>query len=374
MLRLEKSRPYDAANQLVTSTDADGKVTEYAYDAVGRMVKEGTKTYRYGYLDKVLAVTEGQSRIDYGYHVDGQLATATRAGGPRSSRPQSRKGRDKRVPPPAPETEEFYWDGLALVKRGTTSYVNEPHPGGGAAVLSSKDGVMFNDILGTTLGTQSEHGYASVAMTAFGDTADADALFTGKPQVDGLGHAFLFRNYRAGLGKWLTADPLGYPDGWNQLAYCNNWVMDCIDWLGGLIISDDYITEKDLTYGDNGIKIINDYSISDWIFVKYLPNGMRYGYEWYWQDYNEKYNEYRLKYANDYLQLIKEEVEFIGIIGGVICSFSPGNVIKVGGKVLSLASFSTWLYDKLGNGPNKEFVSSYIEAKWRTYRKYSIRE
>ena len=80
---------YDAANQLVSSTDADGKVTEYAYDAVGRMVKEGTKTYRYGYLDKVLAVTEEARRIDYGYHVDGQLATATRAGGPRSSRPQS---------------------------------------------------------------------------------------------------------------------------------------------------------------------------------------------------------------------------------------------------------------------------------------------
>ena len=85
---------------------------------------------RYGYLDKVLAVTEGKNRIAYGYHVDGQLATVT-------------KGK---------VTEEFTWDGLALVKRGTTSYVNEPHPGGGAPVASSNGGVMFNDILGTTLG------------------------------------------------------------------------------------------------------------------------------------------------------------------------------------------------------------------------------
>ena len=30
------------------------------------------------------------------------------------------------------------------------------------------------------------------------------------------------RNYRAGLAKWQTADPMGYPDGWNQLAYCGN--------------------------------------------------------------------------------------------------------------------------------------------------------
>ena len=105
--------------------------------------------------------------------------------------------------------------------------------GGGAAIHSSKDGVMFNDILGTTLGTQSEHGYASVSMTAFGDTADADALFTGKPLVDGLGHAFLFRNYRAGLGRWLTADPLGYPDGWNQMAYGVNSPLEGLDILGG---------------------------------------------------------------------------------------------------------------------------------------------
>ena len=31
---------YDKANQLVTSTALDGKVTKYTYDAAGRMVKE----------------------------------------------------------------------------------------------------------------------------------------------------------------------------------------------------------------------------------------------------------------------------------------------------------------------------------------------
>ena len=111
-------------------------------------VREGTKSYRYGYLDKVLAVTEGKSRITYGYHVDGQLATVT-------------KGK---------VTEEFIWDGLALVKRGSTFYMNEPHPGGGAPVTSSDGGVMFNDILGTTLGVENAGGYAPSSMTAFGDT------------------------------------------------------------------------------------------------------------------------------------------------------------------------------------------------------------
>ena len=138
-------------------------------------------------------------------------------------------------------TENFTWDGLALVKRGTTSYVNEPHPGGGAPVASSNGGVMFNDILGTTLGVENTGGYASSSMTAFGDTANCQQptsnFFTGKPHVDGLGHAFLLRNYRADLGKWPTADPLGYPDGWNRMAYCRNGVVDSFDFLGAATIN-----------------------------------------------------------------------------------------------------------------------------------------
>jgi YD repeat-containing protein len=66
---------FDAANQLVSST-CDGVTTRYAYDAAGRLVKEGSKTYTYGYLDKVLSVTENDRTITYAYHPDGQLASA----------------------------------------------------------------------------------------------------------------------------------------------------------------------------------------------------------------------------------------------------------------------------------------------------------
>ena len=69
------------------------------------------------------------------------------------------------------------------------------------------------------------------------------SFFTGKPQVDGLGHAFLVRNYRAGLAKWQTADPMGYQDGWNQLAYCGNKAYSCVDiygaWATGVAYSID---------------------------------------------------------------------------------------------------------------------------------------
>ena len=201
--------------------------TKYAYDAAGRLVKEGAKTYRYGYLDKVLSVTDGKIKYTYTYHVDGQLARATYVTGGSQSL--------------ATETEDFLWDGLALIQRGGERFINEPHIGGGNPVVSSGGTTYFNDMLGTTVGSKAKGKYSAAALTAFGERLDneddsssairslGEGWFTGKPYVAGLGHAFLFRNYRATLAKWQTADPLGYPDGWNQLSYCGNaedWYLE----------------------------------------------------------------------------------------------------------------------------------------------------
>ena len=196
-----------------------------AYDAAGRLVREGSKTYRYGYLDKVMSVTDNGSTYTYEYHADGQLAKATygigRAGAPRT-----------------PQTETFLWDGLALIQRGDEQFVNEPHVGGGNPVASSKGTSYFNDALGTTVGSKKDGKYSPAVLSAFGENylttqpPNHQTFFTGKPYVEGLGHAFLMRNYRAGLAKWQTADPMGYPDGWNQLAYCNNGVTSAVDLWG----------------------------------------------------------------------------------------------------------------------------------------------
>lgn len=204
---------YDKANQLVSST-VDGKTTRYAYDAAGRLVKEGDKTYNYGWLDKILEVQErGNQVATFDYHINGQIASAVYT--------------DK--------TETFLWDGLALIQRNEVSYVNEPYVTGGNPVLAGDD-VMFNDMLGSTLGVKSGAGINTVTMTAFGETDDKDVFFTGKPTIGELGYAFLFRNYRADQGKWQTSDPLGYPDGWNNLAYVNNKVMSAIDNFGMNIV------------------------------------------------------------------------------------------------------------------------------------------
>ena len=212
---------FDDANQLVSST-TDGITTRYEYDAAGRLVREGNRTYTYGYLDKVMSVRDGANKFTYTYHPDGQLATAD-------------YGKDG--------SEDFTWDGLALIQRGNEHFINEPHVGGGNPVVSSKGTSFFNDALSTTVGAKSGKTYSAATLTAFGENLNhhsststshfnSSPFFTGKPQVAGLGHAFLMRNYRAGLGKWQTADPMGYPDGWNAMAYCNNGVTGSVDLWG----------------------------------------------------------------------------------------------------------------------------------------------
>ena len=209
---------YDESNQLVSST-CDSKVTKYEYDAAGRLVKEGAKTYAYNWLNKVMNITEnGKVTNSYSYSVDGQLASANEQG----------------------KQENFLWDGLALIKRGTTEYVYEPAVTGGNPILANGKG-LFNDMLGNSLGVAEKDKFTAIKRDAFGKTLENPAgneynLFTGKPKIGGLGYTFLFRNYRPNLGKWQTSDPLGYPDGWNNLAYVNNHVTSSIDWLGTIKI------------------------------------------------------------------------------------------------------------------------------------------
>ena len=208
---------YDKANQLVTST-VNGVTTHYKYDAAGRMIQAGDKKYIYNGNNKVVAIWQnGDIIAKFEYNIDGQIAKAIYG--------------DK--------VEEFMWDGLALIWRSGVTYINEPYVTGGNPVMAGDD-VLFNDMLGSTLAVNDK----AVEMTSFGETADKNAFFTGKPMIDELGYSFLFRDYNPNQGKWTTTDPLGYPDGWNNLAYCNNSVTIAFDWLGSKIVirgSEQYI-------------------------------------------------------------------------------------------------------------------------------------
>ena len=173
-------------------------------------MQEGEKSYEYGWLDKVTRILEnGKEVARFEYHNNNQLAKVVRENG----------------------IETFEWDGLALIERNGTKYINEPHAGGGNPILAiggdgQKTEAIFTDMLGTSLGKVAENGYSAIDKTSFGaDTSDKSSFFTGKPYVEGLGYAFLLRNYRADMGKWLTQDRIGYPDGWSNFAYCCNSII-----------------------------------------------------------------------------------------------------------------------------------------------------
>ena len=138
----------------------------FAYDAAGRMIREGKREYRYGGMDKVTSVLDdGETVAEFAYGADGQLSCITRQNG---------------------NNERLYWSGLALVRRdrfsGVTDdvmaqksvgrrvsefYLNEPHPTGGNPVAMWTDNaensagremsvaaatrLLFNDMLGSAL-------------------------------------------------------------------------------------------------------------------------------------------------------------------------------------------------------------------------------
>ncbi len=228
---------YDKANQLVTST-VNGVTTHYKYDAAGRMIQAGDKTYIYNGRNKVVEVRQnGKTIAKFEYNIDGQIAKAIYGN----------------------KVEEFMWDGLALIWRSGVTYINEPYVTGGNPVMAGDD-VLFNDMLGNTLAVNDK----AVEMTSFGETADKNAFFTGKPMVDELGYTFLFRNYRSDYGKWQTTDPLGYPDGWNNLAYCDNGVTKTIDYLGGLEVYVWTYRGKNEAWGHASMKLDDGTYISWW--------------------------------------------------------------------------------------------------------------
>ena len=100
--------------------------------------------------------------------------------------------------------EKWVWDGIALVRRGSDIYVNEPHVSGGVPILTkTAEGVRYheNDYLGMTLWSTDNKGnllsnYSE--STVFGEgslQASRSARFTGKPYDEDM-QAYVFSKVR----------------------------------------------------------------------------------------------------------------------------------------------------------------------------------
>jgi len=199
---------YGAGNQLQASGDL-----VYEYDSAGRLVAVAdesgkiVKEYAYGYLDKVVGVSEGEKTSQLYYNAEGHLVGIERPEG----------------------TESFVWDGNALAARGDRAFSNESHMMGGAPVLASAGEVVVSDYLGTTLAS-SDQQYSG---TAFGEGLEGRALYTARPHVAELGgHLFQYRVLSSDSCRWITSDPSGFPDGANSYAYVLGDPLSKTDPLG----------------------------------------------------------------------------------------------------------------------------------------------
>ena len=320
---------YDAANQLLSSTNPEGDITSYIYDAAGRLVKEGEKTYEYGWLDKVMRVSkEGKELVRFEYHNNNQLEKAIRKNG----------------------VETFEWDGLALIERNGTKYINEPHVGGGNPVLAISDKsteAIFTDILGTSLGKIEENRYSAIDKTSFGaDTSDKSSFFTGKPYVENIGYAFLFRNYRADMGKWSSQDIIGYPDGWNNFTYCGNKIISYIDLLG---CAEKYIKTRNL---NTPVPIIKNYQHS-WTEIRVTRD-----------EYNNMSSDYKTgEFANKWVNYGSTD-DYYSITLSAYKDPDTGKLVKATGDPRDSGAKNIYDYDH-------DFTLSEIERTLELHKKYN---
>ncbi len=127
-------------------------------------------------------------------------------------------------------------------------------PGGGTAVYNSSGLAYYrhSDWLGSSrlATTPSRTCYWDTAYAPFGENYASPASgctaqelsFTGQNQdtVPGM-YDFLYREYHANQGRWLSPDPVGLaavnptnPQSWNRYAYVGNQPLTTIDSLGQL--------------------------------------------------------------------------------------------------------------------------------------------
>ena len=297
----------------------------------GRLVKEGEKNYEYGWLDKVIKVAEdGKELARFEYHNNNQLAKVVRENG----------------------IETFEWDGLALIERNGTKYINEPHAGGGNPILAiggdgQKTEAIFTDILGTSIGKVSGNGYSAIDKTSFGaDTSDKSSFFTGKPYVEGLGYTFLFRNYRADMGKWLTQDLIGYPDGWNNFTYCGNKIISYIDLLG---CAEKYIKTRNL---NTPVPIIKNYQHS-WTEIRVTRD-----------EYNNMSSDYKTgEFANKWVNYGSTD-DYYSITLSAYKDPDTGKLVKATGDPRDSGAKNIYDYDH-------DFTLSEIERTLELHKKYN---
>ena len=206
-------------NRLLKEIGKNG-TTLFVNDATGRLSKKvinnGAQVENlYGFSDRLIEVTSEEGITELFYNASGDLVGKTNGS----------------------DSETFIWDGYALAARNDGAFTNEGHVVGGVPVFF--DGKVFvNEASGATCSV----GEIDCEVTAFGESLNEHVVkglkfMTGKPYLEELG-GFVYpaRFYTPETGRWMTQDPLGFPDGRNQYSFVLNDPINHIDPMGTCLL------------------------------------------------------------------------------------------------------------------------------------------
>lgn len=230
--RLKKDSDDYTVNPLCQVTH-DGRIA-YIYDPCGNLISDGTRTYFYDSLDRLIAVEEGNKRVEYTYDpFHRRLSKTTFAN-------HSQIGHIR-----------YLWDGDheigAINEKGKIQELRilGERLGAeiGAAVLYELNGktlIPIHDQRGCVVALLDARTQAPLEYyryTAFGEEQTGHRLspwrFSSKRIDEETGFAFFGRRYyNPNLGRWITQDPQGFDDGPNLYAYLSNAPLLDVDPYG----------------------------------------------------------------------------------------------------------------------------------------------